>query len=289
MLKQMLWSAAVALALTAGPVTAALAQDSEEDPTVATVNGEKVLQSEVLELARNLPAQYQAQIDQVFPLLLNQLIDLKLVAIAAGEAGLADDDEVQERLEAQRVDIMRNIFLERAVAAEVTDEALQARYETFLTENPPSEEINARHILVETEDEAKDLIKKLDDGGDFAALASEFSTGPSKEQGGDLGYFSDGQMVPAFSEAAFAMEVGAHTAAPVQTEFGWHVIKVEDRRSQPPPPFDEVRDQLRSEGERDVITKMLEGLRGAATIEIVGASEEAADDAAPTEDGEQSN
>lgn len=280
-------AAVVAAVVAASP---ALAQDSAEDPTVATINGEEVLRSEVLELAENLPPQYQEQLAVVFPQLLEQVIRLRLVASAATEAGLAEDPEVQERLEAQRIDIMRDVYLERALAERVTDDLVKERYQTLIAENPPAPEIRARHILVETEESAQDLIGQLDGGADFAELAQEHSTGPSSAQGGDLGYFSDGQMVPAFSEAAFALEAGAHTAAPVQTEFGWHVIKVEDRRTTEPPAFEDVRDQLRADAERDVVQDILRGLRDSAEVELVAASEEEpAAESGETLDSEQSN
>ena len=280
-------SLALAVVAVASP---ALAQDGAEDPTVATINGEEVLRSEVLELAENLPPQYREQLATVFPQLLEQVIRLRLVASVATEAGLAEDPEVRERLEARRIDIMRNVYLERALAERVTDDLVKERYETLIAENPPAPEIRARHILVETEESARDLIGRLDGGADFAELAQEHSTGPSSAQGGDLGYFADGQMVPAFSEAAFALEAGAHTAAPVQTEFGWHVIKVEDRRTTEPPAFEDVRDQLRADAERDVVQDILRGLRDSAEVELVTASEEEpAAESGETADGERSN
>ncbi len=151
----------------------------------------------------------------------------------------------------------------------VTDEALKDQYEAFLEANPPQPEVSARHILLKEEAEAKAAIVALDGGADFAELARERSTGPSGPNGGDLGFFTKEQMVPEFAEVAFAMEPGSHSEEPVQTQFGWHVIKVEARRDSQPPAFEEMADQLRDEASRAAVTEVLSGLREAAAVEIV--------------------
>ncbi len=255
-----------ALLLTSLP---ALAQDSgaEEDPTIATVNGEAILRSDVLTAAGELPAQYQAQIPQILPLLVERLIDTRLISAAANEAGLADDEEVGERLEAQKSVIMREVYLERQVGDRMSDEALRSRYDSFLEENPPAVEVSARHILVEEETEAKDIITELDGGADFAELAQSRSIGPSSSEGGSLGFFTKEEMVPEFSEAAFALEDGAYTGEPVQTQFGWHVIKTEERRTKEPTSFEEMQGQLQEELARQALSDMVADLRGDATIE----------------------
>ena len=259
----------------------AAAQDDAADagdPVVATVNGQEIYQSEVILAAQSLPPQYQGQINMLFPLLVERLIDMRLLSIAAQDAGLADDDEVKERLEAQKLDVMREVFLERRIDELVTDERVKERYDTFVADNPPEPEVNARHILLETEEDARAVISELDGGADFAELAKERSTGPSSAQGGDLGYFSKEQMVPEFSEAAFALEAGSHSTDPVQTQFGWHVIKVEDRRTPEPPTFEEMQEQMQGEVTREVVAEMVEGLRASADIELVTPSEEAPQD-----------
>ena len=252
------------LSMSAGNV---LAQDA--DPVVAKVNGTEILRSDVIASANNLPPQMRAQAEDLVPVLLERLIDIQLITEAAAADGLADDGEVVERMAELKREIMRQVYLERLIEQEVTDERLQERYEGFISENPPEDEIKARHILLEDEAAAREVISALDDGADFAELAGEKSIGPSGPRGGDLGYFSSGTMVPAFSEAAFALEPGSYTSDPVQTQFGWHVILVEDKRQTPTPSLDELREQLTEDLTRSTFQAKLTELRDAADIEIV--------------------
>ncbi|WP_282604193.1 peptidylprolyl isomerase [Pelagibius sp. Alg239-R121] len=260
------------------------AQDSGagDDPVVARVGGEDILQSEVLALAQNLPPQQQSQIALIFPQLIEQVIDLRLVGKAGRDAGLADDEEVRERVMRAESQIISQIYVLREIEAQVTDEKIRAEYDKFVTENPPQKEIRARHILVEEEDQAKNLIVELDGGADFAALAGEHSTGPSGSQGGDLGFFGEGQMVPEFSEAAFAMEAGQHSKEPVKTQFGWHVIKVEESRLGEQPAFEDMEADLRSELSRGAYQDIVAKLREGAEIEIVTPD---AEETAPATEG----
>ncbi len=264
-------SLAVAFALAA---PAAQAQDpAAEDPVVATVNGDEVLRSEVLESAQQLPPQYRDQIDLVFPMLLDRTIDLRLLGAAAEAGGLSDDPEVKRRMAEIRVAVMREVYVEQQVAARISDDMLKARYDAFVEANPPKPEVHARHILVEEEAKARELIGKLDEGADFAELAKEHSIGPSGAQGGDLDYFTKEQMVPAFADAAFALDKGSHSADPVQTEFGWHVIEILDRRELPPPAFEEVEPQLFEELSQEAVQAMLTELRDSADIKKIGEAE----------------
>jgi len=266
---------AVALALAA---QAAMAQEpAAEDAVVATVNGDDVLRSEVLETAEQLPPQYRQQIDAVFPLLLQRTIDLRLIGAAADADGLDDDPEVKRRLDEIRGAVMREVYVEQQVAARISEDMVKERYDAFVEANPPKPEVHARHILVEEETKAKELIGKLDEGADFAELAKEHSIGPSGAQGGDLDYFTKEQMVPAFAEAAFAMEKGTYSKEPVQTEFGWHIIEILDRRELPPPPLEEVEEQLFEELSQEAVQAILTELRDGAEIKIVEAPEPAAE------------
>ena len=270
-------TAGFCLALTLVPFAASAQNKDQDDPLVARVNGAAIHRSDVLEAASALPPQYQAQIDQIFPALVERLVDFRLLAEAANAAGLAKDDEVKRRMAALRDDVMREVYLERQIAKQVDEDSLQARYESFLEENPAKAEIHARHILVEDEATAKEVIAKLDGGKDFAELAKERSTGPSSARGGDLGFFTADQMVPEFSEQAFKLKDGQHSEQPVQTQFGWHVIKVEERRAGAQPTFESVEEQLREDLSRDAINTVLTDLRAGAEIEIIpqpgGASE----------------
>ena len=260
---------ALGLAMMAQAGLAAAAEEAPEDPVVAVVNGADILQSEVLEAASRLPAEYQSQLAVIFPALIERLIDMKVIALAAAGDGLADDEEVLARIERRKEEIMRDVYLERLVADAVTDESLEAAYQEYLEENPPKVEVKARHILLESEEDAAGVIAELDGGADFAVLAKERSTGPSSASGGDLGYFTKDQMVEPFAEAAFALEPDRYTSAPVQTQFGWHVILVEDRRTSEALPREEVEVELTNSINREAVRKRVEALRAEAEIEVV--------------------
>jgi len=262
-------AAGFGLALILLPFAVTAQDKDQDDPVVATVNGAAIHRSDVLKAARALPAQYQAQLDQIFPALVERLVDFKLLAEAANAAGLAKDEEVKLRMAELRNDVMREVYLDRQIAERIDEAALQARYKTFLEENPAKAEIHARHILVEDEAAANEVIAELGKGKDFAELAKERSTGPSSERGGDLGFFTADQMVPEFSEQAFALKDGQYSEKPVKTQFGWHVIKVEERRNSAQPTFEAVEQQLREELSRDAVTTVLTDLRAGAEIEIV--------------------
>ncbi len=266
MIAKLLAPAVLALALAA-LAPAAAAQDSGDDPLVATVNGEQIFRSEVLETAKTLPPQYQAQLDQIFPALVERVVDFRLLAAAAEAANLAEDAEVVSRMAELRRNVVREVYLERAVEVRITDEALKGQYQAYLEANPPEPEVSARHILLEEEAEAKEAIVALDGGADFADLARERSTGPSGPKGGDLGFFTKEQMVPEFAEVAFAMEPGSHSKEPVQTQFGWHVIKVEDRRAAAPPALEELRADIFNELAQAVIADGIVELREGVAIE----------------------
>ena len=279
-------SSGAAVAQEAEPDTGA-----EEDPTVAVVDGTPIHRSDVTAYVATLPAQYQQAFDQIFPFLVQRLIDLALIDKAAAAEGLSEDEVVQQRLSRLQTEVMREVYMERLLADAVSEEDLEARYQAFLAENPPVEEVRARHILLETEDEARQVVEALDGGMDFAELASERSTGPSAAQGGDLGYFTAEQMVPSFSEAAFGLEPGSYTSEPVQSEFGWHVIFVEDKRPRDPPSLEEVAPQLTQELQGAAIESHITDLRADADIEIMESaqppSEEPAMEAPAPEEGSE--
>jgi peptidyl-prolyl cis-trans isomerase C len=262
-------TAALAAALLCSPVILSAQEATpEDDPVVATVNGKSIHRSKVMQAALSLPPQAQAQLDQIFPILVERMVDFELLTDAATEAGMATDEEVLRRIAELTEGVMREVYLTREVTAGVTEAALRERYDAMVATIPAGEEVNARHILLENEDDARAVVAALDEGGDFAELAGEKSIGPTSARGGDLGYFSRDQMVPEFSEAAFALETGAYTKDPVQTQFGWHVILLEDRRDQAPPSFEASEAKLREEVERSVVEGLITGLRDGATIEL---------------------
>jgi len=249
--------------LSVAPLAAA-----EDDPVVAKVDGAEIRRSRALEEKGRMPAQMQqAPDDLILPMLTSLVIDTKLLAAEANRQNLQDDPEIRAQIARLEEILLAQVMLSRAVEGQITDEALQKRYQALVKETADKEEIHARHILVKEEDEAKAVIAELKNGADFAELAKEESTGPSAPNGGDLGYFGPGAMVPAFDEAAAALKTGAYTEEPVQTQFGWHVIKVEDRRKAEPPSFDQVSEQLRADLVREARSTYIEDLRGKADIE----------------------
>jgi peptidyl-prolyl cis-trans isomerase C len=195
------------------------------------------------------------------------MVDGKLIASAGRAAKVADEAEVKRKVADYEDRMVQETYLNRAVKAKLTDEALRKRYETFIADNPPQEEVRARHILVATEAAAKDIIADLRKGGDFAAIAKSKSTDGSAKEGGDLGFFTREEMVPEFSEVAFALKAGETSKEPVKTQFGFHVIKVEQRRKSAPPSFEDTKEQLTSELSQELIAEVVDNLRVKAKIE----------------------
>jgi peptidyl-prolyl cis-trans isomerase C len=165
--------------------------------------------------------------------------------------------------------VLQHAYLEKKVRTEVTEAALKARYEQMLKTQPPEEEVHARHILVPTEAEAKAALEEIKKGADFAEVSKKRSTGPTAATGGDLGFFTKDKMVPPFAEAAFKLQPGQVTEAPVQTQFGWHIIKVEARRKAEPPKFEDVRGQVHEMMTGEVVEKVVADLRKGAKIETL--------------------
>ncbi len=262
-------SAVLALfAFAAGPLPAA-AQD--ENPVVATVNGDEIRRDEVIDAIRRMPAQFQQMPPEILiPAIAEQLAAGRLMAARGYAENLQDSEAVKLRVAEAERNIIQEVWLQQEIDARMTDEVIETAYADFLTANPPVEEVSARHILVETEDEGKALIERLKDGEDFAELAREASTGPTGPNGGDLGYFTKERMVPEFAEAAFAMDAGEYSETPVQTQFGWHVILVEDRRMTQPPSLDDVRGQLEGGLADQYVQEIIEELQAGAEIVVFG-------------------
>ena len=282
---------AIAFACLLAVPAIAVAQTSdapvEGDPVIATVDGGEIHYSDFVAAQQSLPDQYRAMpLQAIFPILLEQLIDVKLIVAEARHENLQDDEEVRERMAKIEDQVIREVYLTRHVSKIVNDDALRRHYDEFTASQPPREEISARHILVESEEDALALIAEIEEGADFAEVAKENSIGPSAARGGDIGYFTSDQMVPEFAEAAFALQSGEMTDAPVQTSFGWHVIKVEDRRPTTPTGFDVMRDQLFSELSTQAMSELIAKLRDASDIErfnIDGGSLDEVPPAAPSE------
>ena len=213
--------------------------------SVASVNGETIWLDQVMQAAEGLPPEYRNKpMQEYFGDIVADIIDTKLAAKAGEAAKLTDDPLVQDAMKLAGERILAEAWLAVTVREKMTDEALQQAYDTFVADEASREQITASHILVAAKDDAVAIIKNLNDGADFAEIAKEKSTGPSGPNGGELGTFGRGQMVPAFETAAFALPAGGFSATPVQTQFGWHVIKVSEKAVKPAPSFDDMRDQL---------------------------------------------
>lgn len=241
---------------------------AQNDPVIARVNGTEIRQSELDAVEAELGRQLHAMDpDAKRDYLVTYIIDMHLVAKAAEAKKLAETPEFKRKLANARNRLLMEEMLEAASKTAVTDEAMRMVYTDAIKQVADEEEVSARHILVETEDEAKQILAELKKGGDFAAIAKDKSKDPgSKAKGGDLGFFSKEQMVPEFAEVAFKLTKG-QLSEPLKTQFGWHIIRLDDRRKKVPPAFEEVKDQLASFVERRAQSEMVARLREGAKIE----------------------
>lgn len=260
-LKTMTAAAGIAMLLTG----AAFA----DSKVVAKVNGVEITEKD-LDFARaevgdqlaNIPAKDRRR-DLVLYLIENQLL-----AGAAKKESMDQGDQSEDLMKYYQRRALHDAYFNQKIRAAVTDEQLKKIYDEQVTKIKPQTEYRARHILVKNEEDAHDIVERLNRGSDFAELAKEKSTGPSGAQGGDLGYFTKGRMVPEFEEAAIKLKKG-DVSDPVKTQFGWHVIKLEDVRESKPPAFDEVKGGLKSGLVRQKALEVIGGLRQAAEIDII--------------------
>ncbi|MNH84534.1 Foldase protein PrsA 3 precursor [compost metagenome] len=242
---------------------------AQEDPVVAKVGTLTITQSELDLAMQNLDPQLaQLPDEQKKVAALSGAIDVKLLASGALAEGVDKTEDFKKRMAYIGDRELHNAFFRKHVVEATTDAEVKARYDKEIAALPKQEEVKAAHILVKTEDEAKAIIAKLDKGEDFATLAKENSQDSNKDDGGDLGWFGPGRMVPEFEEAAFGLEKGAYTKAPVKTQFGFHIIKVEDKRDAPPPAFDQVKDQVKQLVMRDKYVAILEKAKAEQKVEI---------------------
>lgn len=251
-------------------VAAAQAQEQATAETVlATVNGEVITAGHLLLMRGQLPEQYQALPDEsLFDGLLDQAIQQALLSQQVEEMGRAAELSLENDARAMRA----NIEIQRLLAEAVTPEALQVAYDERFADAEPSREYNAAHILVDSEEEAAALKEQADAGTDFAELARQNSTGPSGPNGGDLGWFGAGMMVPAFEAAVVGLEPG-QVSEPVQTQFGWHVIKLVETRLQGAPPLSEVEGDLISDIQQQAIAARLSEIEATADVIRVESTE----------------
>ena len=279
--------AALAFCIVAGMAGAAVAQEPgpktpaqsaqppadkpapAKDPVVAVVNGQQIHLSDVEIAQQSLPQQYRNMpLAAVFPALLDRMVDSKLVEQDGRTNKVTDDPAFKKRLAFVEDQVVQDFWLQKQIAEKVTPEKMKQAYEEKVKNMPAEDEVHARHILVATEPEAKAIIADLKKGAAFDKLAKEKSTDKaSGAEGGDLGWFKKTDMVKEFADAAFALKKGELSQTPVKTQFGYHVIQVEDRRKAPPPSFEELSAQIHQDLARETVTAMLNKLRADAKIE----------------------
>jgi peptidyl-prolyl cis-trans isomerase C len=277
--------AALALAGCAAVVFASAPQVRAQDanPVLAKVNGVEIRQSDLSMAEEELGSSQLAQMDPATKRenLLSYVIDLKIVAKAAEDKKLGDSEAFKKSLAFARDRLLMDKLLTDEAKSAATDAAMRKVYEEAASQMGGDEEVRARHILVENEDEAKQIVDELKKGGDFAEIAKKKSKDPGASDGGDLGYFTKEQMVPEFSKVAFEMEPGK-VSDPVKSQFGWHVIKVEDKRKRKAPDFETVKPQIETYVTRKAQADLVAKLRESAKVErIEQKSEPAAKEVAP--------
>jgi peptidyl-prolyl cis-trans isomerase C len=259
----------LALAVALGMSSIAHAAAPTPSRTLVEVNGEAVKESHFLVYRAQRGAEHK-QLDKKAQLaLLNELVSTVMIAQDAVKQGLDKQPQLMAAMDVARYRILAEAAVQQYLQDHpVTDKDVAAAYKARYGDNKLVE-YKARHILLTTEDEAKAVIAELDKGGDFAKLAKEKSTGPSGANGGDLGWFEQGQMVAPFGNAVAAMEKGGHSEAPVHTRFGWHVIQLEDTREQTPPKLADVHDQLQQQLQRQRISDYVKAMRDKAKVKIL--------------------
>lgn len=242
---------------------------SATDAVVAIVNGQKFTHSDVMKAKASLPKQYQSlPDDKIFPVLVNQTVDIYLVDQAAQTSGELKKADVKEAIAKATKDIVAQAYILGQVKAKVTDAAVQAKCDEIIKTFKAEKELHLYHILVDEEDVAKGVIKALKGGTAFKKLAETKSKDTTGKQGGDLGYFRQSELPKELAEAAFALKVGAYSETPIKTDFGWHVLKVGEMRDAKPPKCDEIKNEIKGLLTQEAIIGLLEDLRKKAKVEL---------------------
>tara|TARA_Y100001934_G_scaffold140217_1_gene169113 strand:+ start:1583 stop:2389 length:807 start_codon:yes stop_codon:yes gene_type:complete len=240
---------------------------ADDAKVLATVNGENIMLEDVKEFYQASPAaQRGIPFDGVKDAIVDQMISMKLIDKKISETNFAKKEEVERQVEEVKKQVLRDLWIQEQVEARLTEDFLKEKYAELQANLADQYEIKASHILLDTKEAADEVVKELDDGADFAELAKEKSIGPSGKEGGDLGFFTKGAMVPAFSEKAFSMDVGTYSKEPVETQFGWHVIKVEDKKSVEAPSYEEMKPRLEAEASRSLVAEVIDELQKDAEI-----------------------
>jgi peptidyl-prolyl cis-trans isomerase C len=258
-----------ALAVCLASALPALAQS--EDAVIAKIGDQTITERDLALATADLGEQFaQVPEENRKAAILNALIDVKLLAAKGEAAGIEKEPAFVARMKFLRERALHNAYFQENALNKVTDEEVKARYDKEVAAMPPQQEVHAMHILVKTKEEAEKIIAELESGKDFTELAKANSTDPSAAQnGGDLGFFSKGQMVPEFEAATFALKDGEYTKTPVQTQFGFHVIKKVEERNVPAPEFKDVEAQVRQLVVREKYAALVEEARKGVTIEVM--------------------
>ena len=244
--------------------------EDQSDPVRAIVNTTPIRESEVREVAQNLPPQYHnLPLEMVTGLVLNRLIDRKIMVSEARRQQLHKTDEVQRIFYDKAQKALQEVYLTRLTEGLITEEKIKARYDQMVETMPKVQELHVQHIWVPTERRAQQLLNKLADGEDFEDLAREFSIGPEASTGGDIGYITHDDMGRAFFEAAEDLTVNHYTKSPVKSTIGWHIISLKDRRFLPVPSLTEQRQLIVSQLSQEVITQHLKDLRKKASVQLI--------------------
>jgi peptidyl-prolyl cis-trans isomerase C len=263
-------------ALAAPPAKLPPPPAAQANPVLATVNGDPIRVSDLKAMAQNMTPREQQQLQQIPPeklatVLLNNMISEKALLISAKKQGLDRDPAIQHQIQAQADQILASAALRAAVLPKLNEDAIKAQYDKEYAGKPGEQEVHARHILVDSEAKAKDIIAQLDHGAKFEDLAKKYGDpkDAATQQGGDLGFFKKGDMLPEFSDAAFKMKPNEYTKTPIHTRYGWHVIQVLETRISQPPAYDQVHDQIKQQLGQQDMQAAIEAARNAAKVQIM--------------------
>ena len=284
----------LAVLVAATPVVGAMAQDApaaasseipNADAVVARVGDQAITEADLAFAAEDM-AQDLAQMppEERRAFLVRILIDMKVMSQAARAEGMDQTEIFGQRQKYLEERALRRAYFNEAIAGAVTEEAARAEYDTFVQQFEPQQEVRASHILVESEDKANELKAELDGGADFATLARENSIDPGAANGGDLGFFGRGMMVQPFEEAAFGLADVGDVSAPVQSQFGWHIIKLEEKRESSPPSFEQVAAQIQNQLLMRSFTEKVDELMAGVDVTIEDADLKAKFDAQEAEE-----
>ena len=267
--------AAISLMVTAASAATTPAPKNipaPKNPVVATVNGKPIHLAAVAKAAQSLPPQLQqAPPQEIYPVLLNRLIDERALLIEAKKTDLAKQPAVAEAMKDAANQALEGAYLRQQVKPQINEAAAQAYYQKHYAKKKQPEQVKARQILVKTKAEAEKLIGELNKGAKFSDLAEKDSIDPGAKNGGELGWFTKDEMVKPFADAAFALKVGQYTKTPVQSQFGWHIIKLQGKREKPVPAYDDVKDAIHQKVANQAITGALTRARSAVKVKIYNA------------------